>query len=177
MNKKLLFGVVVLTIIYFTQLFKYQHDHLNEVRIAAIKYNVLNVDIYLAQVVHETNWFKSDVFLQHNNTQGMMCNNYEGCNCDSSNRRDVDGQYCDYKTIDQSVQNYAAWQRKRLSDYVKYYGEEYYPDLEDEYYYFLEHLVLGNSPNHRYATDLDYISKIKRRGIQVRSLRVFPIIF
>jgi flagellum-specific peptidoglycan hydrolase FlgJ len=174
MNKKLLLFIVLGCFGYAIHVGTYQNKLLNEVRTAAIKYKVLHVEIYLAQVVHETNWFSSSVFKKHKNLQGMMCNIYAGCNCESSNIRDVDGQYCNYKTIDQAVQNYAAWQQVRLYDYVGLYGDDFYPDIEEEYYYFLENLVLYDSPGHRYATDPHYIMKIKRRLIQVRSLRIFP---
>ena len=95
---------------------------LKEIKAEIKKQGILFPDVVLAQVIHETNWLKSNVYKDHNNLFGMTCHKWSPlCQCGSNNRSDPngDGTYCHYTNWRKSIKNYAQWQIRTLNKSVQ----------------------------------------------------------
>tara|TARA_R110000851_G_scaffold153833_7_gene295875 strand:- start:1053 stop:1610 length:558 start_codon:yes stop_codon:yes gene_type:complete len=161
-------GIIYLVLVYIYVL-PQQNAQATQVYELAKKHNVKFPEIYVAQTVLETGWYKSNVYKIHNNLNGMMCDNFVLCKCIDTNSKDFDGTYCHYETIAHSVLNYADWQKRRFKDFKSHYGFE--PVTEDQYYWFLEHLVLGKDSGKKYATDPNYTLKVKALAVNIKWMR------
>lgn len=117
-------------------------------------------DVYLAQVIHETNWLKSNVFKDHSNPSGMHCHPSWGdlCDCDRKNRRESDGTFCHYTSVRNGVRDYKQWQARRLKNFHRLKG--YYPKSDEDYIAFLMHFPIG-SQWYQYARDKGYAKGVK----------------
>lgn len=98
------------------------------------KYHVKFPNIVMAQHIAECGWDrrKSDIFLNGHNAFGMKPNK----------RGIMSGEYkghAAYLNVEQSIKDYAAWQKERLASYEAHNGAVL---NETQYFHFLECLFI-----------------------------------
>jgi hypothetical protein len=121
--------------------------------------------ICLAQMYHETNHLKSDIFLENNNGFGFKCS-ISRTYCKGENRG-----HAVYKDLSDSILDYRDWQDQVIPVWEDHFERKMTSD--SAYLHLLENVVFtsGSTPS-RYAEDLQYIKKIRRmaRSLITKSL-------
>jgi flagellum-specific peptidoglycan hydrolase FlgJ len=113
-------------------------------------YGIKFPEIVLAQAILETQWFSSTIFKENKNMFGMKFNKRGWAI--GTNRG-----HAEYEKLEDSISDYAAWQAMVLKLKPAHTREEYYALLED-----LPFKKGNSSKKLRYATDRNYVAKVKK---------------
>ena len=131
--------------------------------------------VVFAQVLHETKYLSSLIFLENNNLLGMKCSNSRPY-CTGINRG-----HAMYSHPVNSLLDYKDWQATRLRDYESYYKIKV--NTEEDYIFFLQNLILftidkktGRKRPFKasYAEDKTYPKRIREYLRLLRQLSVIP---
>jgi hypothetical protein len=105
--------------------------------------------VVLSQAVHETNYFKSNIFKQNRNCFGMKLSQ-RGWAIEENRG------HAKYDDVVLSVRDYAAYQRNILFLAKK---QGYVIDTEEQYLWLLDNLPFDNGA--RYAEDKQYTERLR----------------
>lgn len=136
----------------------YVKAELNQIHSALEETSVRFKKVVAAQIVHETGWLQSKVYNIHNNAFGMMCNTKGICICKDTNISCVDGTYCHYDNVTQSIKDYAIWQEARIVEYERHSGKKVTNEME--YITMLDGYYIRGVGGKKYATDKIYTRKL-----------------
>lgn len=118
-------------------------------------------EVVASQMVHETDFFASVVFKENHNGFGMK-HNGRGYSLGEKNG------HAYYRNFKDSLKDYLAYQNKMLFYAAK---QNRYPHTNEEYMALLEDLPqFGVKKYVRYATDPNYVARLKKRLEQLKNM-------
>ncbi len=124
-----------------------------ETNIALLKKEgILFPHIVYKQSYLETNRFTSAIYKENNNQFGMKYNK-------RGYALKINRGHAYYKDLSDCIKDYAAWQKIMMANHERHFNKKILTD--EDYYFFLNNLVIGNTI-HRYAEDPLYTIKLNK---------------